>query len=162
MPISTTDFNKVKRAFNNIRVMKGEYVALGTCDSLGNPNVAPIGSMRIVDDVTVHVLQGFLPRTFQNLKENPKAVFSVRTPDSIIKELFSFNKSPEDEAMGFRVHASFKGTNDSPLIIAREIDAIAHRVPRLMRRPFRRFCDAQLRRLLIFSMDEIRIIGGVA
>ncbi len=154
-------FEAAKKVFNNIRVMKGEFTSIATCDDSGNPNVAPIGSMRIMDDHTIHVLQGFLPRTHNNLKMNPKAVFAVRCRDSLVKKLFSFIKDPEDEVMGYRVYGSLTQISDSKAVLQREIKAISPRVPWLFRKSFHKFCDARLNHLWVFSLDDIRIIGGI-
>ena len=150
-----------QKAANSIRVMKGEYASIATCDAAGNPNVAPIGSMRIVDAQTVHVLQGFLPRTYSNLKENPRAVFAVRIRESMVKELVSFNKPPEKEVLGYRVYGRLERISDSTGDVQKEVDALIPRVPWLFRKPFRKFCDTNLKRLWVFSLDEVRPIGGV-
>lgn len=147
-----------QKAFNTINILKGQYTNIATSDSAGNPNVAPIGSMRVVDEKTVHVLQGFLPRTFHNLKQNPKAVFSVCLKQSVFG-LITLFRDKEDDVMGYQLYGTLTHISDAPNDVAAETNALASRVPFFLRGPFRKFCDKNLKRLLTFTVDDVREIG---
>ena len=147
-----------KNAFNTIKVLKGQYANIATCDEAGNPNVAPIGSMRIVDDETVHVLQGFLPRTMQNLRRNPKATFSVNLRPRVM-DFLSVLRNKEDESMGYQVTCELMATDASTEAVVEEYRHIARRTPWLLRGAFMRFCEKNLKQLLKFKITEVRSIG---
>ncbi len=153
------NLNSAKRVFNTLNVIRGDYTSIATADKSGNPNVAPIGSMRITDEGEVHILQGFLPQTMQNLEEHPKAVFSACARQSLLDMLLFFRKK-EDSALGWRVYGTLTTVSDAKEDIEKEVAAISTRVPFFMRKPFRKFCDKNLRRVLKFSIDDIRVIGG--
>jgi hypothetical protein len=154
-----TNTDGAKAAFNNIKILRGQFASIATCDRDGNPNVAPIGSMRIVDDGTVHVLQGFLPRTMQNLKSNPKATFSVCIRPSFLDLLTLFGEK-EDERLGYQVHCELTGTDASKEAVEREYRQIANRAPRIFRKHFLKFCQKNLKRLLTFRITDVREIGS--
>ena len=152
-----TDFETVQNAFNGIRVTKGQYTSIATCDSEGTPNVAPIGSMRIVDEKTVHVLQGYLPRTFANLRQNPKATFSVCLKPKLL-DLIDVIKET-DAPMGYQVTCEFVGVDETEDAVTTECLQIVRRVPLLFRRPFIKFSRNKLKRLLKFNILEVRAVG---
>jgi predicted pyridoxine 5'-phosphate oxidase superfamily flavin-nucleotide-binding protein len=54
---------------------QGVFV-LGTADLKGNPNVVPIGAVKILDDETILVSDQYFLKTLNNLKENPKVAMS--------------------------------------------------------------------------------------
>jgi hypothetical protein len=148
-------FQQAQAAFNSIKIMKGQITSIGTCDSEGHPNVAPIGSMRIVDANTVHVLQGFLPRTIKNLESNPRAAFSVTLPTTL-GSLISMFRSGDDAPVGYRVYCELTSIEDDNATVKMEAQELLRRVPWLVRRPFKRFCDKNLKRLLKFKILAIR------
>src|SRR5512145_1300058 len=148
-------FQQAQAAFNSIKVLKGQVATIATCDSQGLPNVAPIGSMRIVDSNTVHVLQGLLPRTMKNLGSNPRAAFSVTLPTTWATAL-SMLRSGDDAPMGYRVYCELESIEDDVAAVKLEAQKILGRVPRWLRGSFARFCDKNLRRLLKFRITEIR------
>ena len=156
MTNNETNFEAVKKAFNGIRVTKGQYTGIATCDSEGNPNVAPIGSMRVVDENTVHVLQGYLPRTFSNLRQNPKATFSVCHKP----KLFDVFKDPDQTPLGYQVTCELVDIDEAETAVAAEYLQIVRRVPFLFRRSFIKFCEQNLKRLLKFKIVEVRPVGA--
>jgi hypothetical protein len=159
MKTKIENLEHAKQVFNTISILRGQYVNIATADKSGSPNVAPIGSMRIAEDGTIHVLQGFLPRTMKNLREQPKAVFSVCFRKSLL-DMILFLKEKDDAALGYQVYSTLRAVSDSHSDVLKEAEAISSRVPFFMRKPFRKFCDKNLKRLLTFSIDEIREIGG--
>lgn len=159
MEPTTDKIEGAKNAFNNIKISKGQFMTIATCDSEGNPNVAPIGSMRVVNDKTVHVLQGFLPRTLKNLRTNPKASFSVVLGQSLLQSLLFF-LSPKNKSLGYQVYCEFKGTDDKKETVERETNQLVNRVPFLFRGVFRKFCKKNLKQLLIFQITDIREIAS--
>ncbi len=160
MKAERTIIEGAKAAFNHIKITKGQYTNIATCDIEGNPNVAPIGSMRIVDDRTVHVLQGFLPKTMKNLRSNPKATFSVCLRPKVLDMLSLFNDKKEDR-LGYQVYCELEGTDASKEAVAREYRLIADRAPRVLRRFFLKFCEKNLKQLLRFRITGVREISGV-
>jgi hypothetical protein len=148
-------FQQAQRAFNSIRIARGQIANIATCDSAGNPDVAPIGSMRIVDAHTIHVLQGMLPRTMKNLEDNPRAAFSVTTPVTFGK-IASMLRPGSDVPLGYRVYGELVGIDDDRAAVQNEAQEILSRVPRLLRGAFSRFFDKNLKRLLRFAILEIR------
>ena len=151
-------FEKLKTMFNGIRPLRGELVGFATHDPDGYPNIAPVGSMRVVDEHTIHVLQGMLPRTMANLRKNPGAVFCVwkrPTLGGILKSV----AGKEDGCAGYRVYAQFIEEVDDPDAIEREFCHILPRIPWVARRPMKQFFRKNLRKLLRFSIEEIREIG---
>lgn len=147
-----------KKAFDGIKILKGQIISIATCDRDGVPNVAPIGSMRIVDEETVHVLQGFLPRTYSNLKTNPRAMFSVCANSSLWDSLRLF-KDKTDNALGYQVYCEYIGADDSKAVVEQESRIISSRVPFYTRGPFLKFCRNNLSRLLKFKIKEVRAIA---
>jgi predicted pyridoxine 5'-phosphate oxidase superfamily flavin-nucleotide-binding protein len=155
MSIDPQLFHQAQTAFNSIKVMKGQVATIATCDTLGHPNVAPIGSMRVVDFNTVHVLQGLLPRTMKNLQSNPRAAFSVILPMTLGSALSMF-RSGNDAAIGYRVYGELTSIEDDQAAVKLEAHDIVKRVPYLLRGAFTRFCDKNLKRILKFRILEIR------
>ena len=155
----TNQFLGATKAFNTIRITKGQATSIATCDMDGNPNVAPIGSMRIVDQNTVHVLQGFLARTLSNLKSNPKATFSVCVPPSF-RDIFTLFKKNEEGPLGYQVYCELTEMDESKEAVEREYRQLVNRAPRLLRGLFLKFCERNLKRLLRFKILEIREIGS--
>jgi uncharacterized pyridoxamine 5'-phosphate oxidase family protein len=155
------NIESAKNAFNHINLLKDQYVSIATADRDGNPNVAPIGSMRIADDNTVHVLQVSLPKTIKNLRENPKAAFSVSFQHSMldIRSWFSFFKGVGNSTLGYQLYGTLTGISDKKEDVSKAVDALFPRVPFFIRGPFRKFCDKNMKRLLTFSIDDIRKIG---
>jgi hypothetical protein len=160
MTISKTRFNDVKKAFNELKVTRGQYTNIATSNMDGTPNVAPIGSMRVVDEHTVRVLQGFLPRTLANLRKNPQATFSVCLRQSLVSNLKFFGKKDSADILGYQIYCTYKGESDIKEDLDAEITAISNRVPFFVRGPFRTFCNKNLKRVLMFDIKDIRAIGA--
>lgn len=154
MSAKPTDLAAVRKAFDSIKILKGQIISFGTCDADGNPNIAPIGSMRIVDDKTVHVLQGELGRTMKNLRSNPKAVFSVLG----LPGLRSLLKD-EDETLGYRVYCNYTGTEDSESALQEELSSILKRMPFLFRRSIAGMIRKRVKRVLRFEITDIRVVS---
>jgi hypothetical protein len=155
MAIDPQLFEQAKTAFNSIRLLKGQTVAIATCDDSSHPNVAPIGSMRVIDDQTVYVLHGLLPRTVKNLEVNPRAAFSVTLPMNM-KTLISMIRSGDNAPSGYRLYCEFEGFEDDKSAVSAAVQAIQSRLPFFLRGLFRKFCDKNLRRLMRFRILELR------
>ncbi len=66
--------------------MKSEFqklktIYLATASKAGVPNVVPIGAMFLIDDETLWVIDNFMKKTMNNVKENPVASFDIWNPD---------------------------------------------------------------------------------
>ncbi len=146
------------QVFNHAKLLKGQVTSIATCDAQGNPNVAPIGSMRIVDGDTVHVLQGFLHQTFKNLEANPKAAFSI----CLRPKLFDFRslfKQEEQGPMGYQVYAELLKVDASQTAVEQEYRQLIRLVPFFLRGLVLKFCRKSLKRLLTFRITGVRAIG---
>ncbi len=148
-------YEHAQKTFNTINLLKGQYASIATCDGHGNPNVAPAGSIRIVDENTVHMLQGFLPQTWSNLLANPRAAFSACTRSNLFQDILSLRNNSKT-VMGYRVYCDYVGAGESKAAIEQEIAAIANRVPFMMRRFLFSFLRKNIQRLLIFKITGIR------
>ena len=58
-------------------IEKNNLVFLATATLDGTPNVVPIGLARPLDNKTVLLVANFMNKTFENLKNNPKASIVV-------------------------------------------------------------------------------------
>jgi len=56
-----------------------KYFAMATASKDGDPNVAPVGMVFLMDPETVWIGNQFMHRTVQNVKENPRAALLVWT-----------------------------------------------------------------------------------
>lgn len=56
-----------------------KYFAMATASKDGDPNVAPMGMVFLMDPETVWIGNQFMHRTVQNVKENPRAALLVWT-----------------------------------------------------------------------------------
>lgn len=148
-------FEQAKAAFNSIKILKGQIATMATCDPLGRPNVAPIGSMRVVDSNTVHVLQGLLPRSMKNLETNPRAAFSVILPMTL-GSVITMLRSGKDAPSGYRVYCELERIDEDASVVKTAAQGLQNRVPFFLRRPFAQFCSKTLKRLLVFKILEIR------
>ncbi|MGC4065027.1 MAG: pyridoxamine 5'-phosphate oxidase family protein [Polyangiaceae bacterium] len=119
MSVDPMLFERAARAFNSIEVSKGQVVSIATCDQEGHPDVAPIGSMRVVDHETVHVLQGFLPRTMKNLEVNPEAAFSVTVRSSVIADVLNGVRGTS-APMGYRLYGHLESVDEDRAVVAAE------------------------------------------
>ena len=147
-----------RQIFNTAKVLRGQHVSMATCGPDGAPNVAPIGSMRVVDENTVHVLQGFLHQSFKNLERNPKAAFSICVRPKVL-DLLRASKEKDDTPMGYQIYGELTRMDDSQEAVERECRLIGSRIPFLLRRPFLRFLRKNLKRLLTFRITGVRVIG---
>jgi predicted pyridoxine 5'-phosphate oxidase superfamily flavin-nucleotide-binding protein len=159
MNIDSNKFNAAKQAFNTAKIFKGQIVSIATCDTQGNPNTAPIGSMRIVNENTVHVLQGFLGKSLENLENNPKAAFSICLRQRVLSLSNLFAKS-DKKVMGYRVYGELVEINDSQEAVKQEYQQLLRRVPWPFKGLFLKFCQKNLKRLLIFKITGMRAIGA--
>ena len=66
-----------------MRCMLGEQIPIVvTASKDGIPNGAPKGSLKILDDETLHFAEGTAQKTYRNLQENPKvSVIVVDRPN---------------------------------------------------------------------------------
>ncbi len=143
---------------NKISITGGDIVNIATCDEQGNPNVTPIGSMRIVNGNTVHVMQSLLPRTYANLKKNPKATFVCIRKFKFFY-MFKFLLGKGKEPLGYRIYCSFIGSDDSKERLRQEYTRILNRFPFFLRKLAVAFCEKTLHRLLLFKITDIRAIS---
>jgi predicted pyridoxine 5'-phosphate oxidase superfamily flavin-nucleotide-binding protein len=58
-------------------IEKNNIVFLATANKDYTPNVVPIGLAKPLDDKTVLLVANFMNKTYENLKENPKATIVV-------------------------------------------------------------------------------------
>ncbi len=155
MKNANCNFEMARSAFNGIRLRKWQLAYMATCDESGVPNIAPIGSMRIVDENTVHVLQGYLARTYSNLQKNPRAAFVVSLKPKFVEMLRLFSDR-SDRPMGFRLMCEYLSCDESKELITQECRQISSRISFWFRKMFLRFAAGNIKRLLVFRINEIR------
>lgn len=66
---------EIKEAIEAIKVFP-----LATASKSGIPNVAPMGSVFLIDDETIWIGDNFMQKSLQNVLENPKAAIYVYGP----------------------------------------------------------------------------------
>ena len=159
MKMDPEKLTAAQKAINSAKILKGQYISIATCDAQGIPNVAPIGSMRMVDEHTAHVLQGFLFQSFKNLESNPKAAFSVCVRPKL-GDFFKLFKRSRQNAMGYQVYGELIQVDESPTAVEQEYRQLASRVPFYLRGLFLKFCRTNLKRLLTFQITGVREIGA--
>ncbi|MDR0335358.1 MAG: pyridoxamine 5'-phosphate oxidase family protein [Methanomassiliicoccaceae archaeon] len=70
--------SEIKADFGKIKIFP-----FATSSKAGVPNVAPMGMMSIRDDdETVWIIDNFMQKTLQNVKENPNASFYIWSPET--------------------------------------------------------------------------------
>ncbi|PWR70069.1 pyridoxamine 5'-phosphate oxidase family protein [Methanospirillum stamsii] len=65
----------MKEAFEALKVFP-----LATASKSGIPNVAPMGSVFLIDDETIWIGDNFMQKSLQNVLENPKAALYLYGP----------------------------------------------------------------------------------
>ncbi len=71
---------------------------MATASKGGVPNVAPMASIQLVGDDTVWIMDNYMQKTLENLKENPVVALSFYDPDS--KRCFQVKGSTEIRTSG--------------------------------------------------------------
>jgi hypothetical protein len=155
--MKSIEFATVQNAFNRIRPLSGQLVGMATCDPDGIPNIAPVGSMRVVDEQTVHVLQGMLPRTMANLKANPNVAFSLWLKPTLSGILQSLN-GKDEVCMGFRIYGTLTESETDGNTVLEECRHTLKRVPWFAQKAMEKFFREHLKTLLRFSITEIRVV----
>jgi predicted pyridoxine 5'-phosphate oxidase superfamily flavin-nucleotide-binding protein len=61
-------------------VKSSKTFALATATRSGEPNVAPVGTVFLMDPGTIWIGNQFMKATIENLKHNPRAALSIWTP----------------------------------------------------------------------------------
>jgi predicted pyridoxine 5'-phosphate oxidase superfamily flavin-nucleotide-binding protein len=68
---------KMKTAFSKVKIFP-----VATASKAGIPNVVPIGFCQLVDDETIWIVDNFMIKSLENLKENPNVAIYVWGPDT--------------------------------------------------------------------------------
>lgn len=68
---------EMKTAFLKVKIFP-----VATASKDGTPNVVPIGFCQLVDDETVWIVDNFMLKSLENLKENPNIAIYVWGPDT--------------------------------------------------------------------------------
>lgn len=69
--------DKMKEVLSKTRI-----ISFATSSKDGTPNVVPIGMFTLQpDDETIWVVDNFMKKTLENIKENPKAAFFIWNPE---------------------------------------------------------------------------------
>ncbi|MBU2511374.1 pyridoxamine 5'-phosphate oxidase family protein [bacterium] len=147
-----SDIEKAKILLNKLRIIKGQVAHIATCDQNGQPNLAPVGSMRITNDGKVHVIYGYLKKTYSNLKTNPKATFSFFQIPSFI----GFFREKEEEILGYRIYCDFVEAINNEAGLEGETSQILKKFPWFLRKPFSKFAKKNFKKVLVFEIKNIR------
>ncbi len=86
--------------------MKSEFqklktIYLATASKAGVPNVVPIGAMFLIDDETLWVIDNFMKKTMNNVKENPVATFDIWNPDGTMSYQVKCNVKYENSGADY-------------------------------------------------------------
>jgi len=112
--------------------MKGIFAetqvfSLATASKSGEPNVAPMKSVWLIDDGTIGIADNFMKKTLTNLQENPRASIFIWGPET--KECLQIKgdveiqtSGPDYEAMRAKVKAKSEKYPAKSLIIFRMTD----------------------------------------
>ena len=85
--------NEVKDIFTRTKVMP-----MATASKSGIPNVAPMASIQLVGDDTVWIMDNYMVKTLENLKENP--VVALYFYDQESERCFQIKGSTEVKTSG--------------------------------------------------------------
>ena len=85
--------NEVKDIFTRTKVMP-----MATASKSGIPSVAPMASIQLVGDDTVWIMDNYMVKTLENLKENP--VVALYFYDQESKRCFQIKGSTEVKTSG--------------------------------------------------------------
>jgi len=66
---------EIKEMFEEVSIFP-----LATASNIGEPNVAPMKSVWLIDDETIGICDNFMKKSLANLQENPRASISVWGP----------------------------------------------------------------------------------
>ncbi len=99
--------SEIKEIFTKTKVMP-----MATASKAGIPNVAPMASILLVNDDTVWIMDNYMVKTLENLKENP--VVALYFYDQDTKRCFQIKGSTEIKTSGpdyekFRDQVKTKG-----------------------------------------------------
>lgn len=84
---------EIKEVFGKAKVMP-----MATASKSGVPNVAPMASIRLVADDTIWIMDNYMQKTLENLKENPVVALYFYDPDS--KRCFQVKGATEVKTSG--------------------------------------------------------------
>lgn len=68
---------EIKEIFN-----KNKVIPMATASKNGVPNVAPMAAIQLVGDDTVWIMDNYMVKTLENLKENPIVALYFYDPES--------------------------------------------------------------------------------
>ncbi|RXE55571.1 pyridoxamine 5-phosphate oxidase [Methanoculleus taiwanensis] len=77
---------------------KTKVFPMATASKTGVPNVAPMASVELADDATIWIMDNYMQKTLENLKENPAVALYVWDPDT--KRCFQVKGSAEIQTSG--------------------------------------------------------------
>ncbi|MDN7023475.1 pyridoxamine 5-phosphate oxidase [Methanoculleus sp. FWC-SCC1] len=77
---------------------KTKVFPMATASKDGVPNVAPMASVQLADDETVWIMDNYMVKTLENLKENPKMALYFWDPDT--KRCFQAKGTAEIQTSG--------------------------------------------------------------
>ncbi|MDD3621909.1 MAG: pyridoxamine 5'-phosphate oxidase family protein [Methanofollis sp.] len=110
---------KMKKIFE-----KAPVYPLATASKAGEPNVAPMKSVWLVDDETVWVADNFMKKTLANLEENPRAAIFLWGPETggciqVKGDVEILTSGPEYEKMRATVKAKSEKYPAKSLVVIR-------------------------------------------
>lgn len=85
--------DEMKAVFSKTKVFP-----MATASKTGVPNVAPMASVELADDVTIWIMDNYMQKTLENLKENPAVALYIWDPDT--KRCFQVKGSAEIQTSG--------------------------------------------------------------
>tara|TARA_B110000027_G_C15956327_1_gene227865 strand:- start:42 stop:449 length:408 start_codon:yes stop_codon:yes gene_type:complete len=82
-------------------IVKAELYPLATASSSGLPNVVPIKLVFIENDNELWLVDNFMTKTLQNLKQNPSAALNILIPDDNISYQIKGNTRIETDGENY-------------------------------------------------------------
>ena len=82
-------------------IRKAELYPLATASSSGLPNVVPIKLVFIENDNELWLVDNFMTKTLQNLKQNPSAALNILIPDDNISYQIKGNTRIETDGENY-------------------------------------------------------------
>jgi len=61
---------------------KAKPYSFATCSLTGEPNVAAMGMVKIVDPGTIWIMDNYMKKTYSNIKENPRGSILVHSAET--------------------------------------------------------------------------------
>ncbi len=113
---------EMKDAFSQVKTFP-----LATASKSGVPNVAPMGSVFLIDDETIWIGDNFMLKSLKNVQENPKAALYIYGPGAkgcfqVKGDITVKTDGPEHARMKAMIHEKKPNLSAKSLLILKITD----------------------------------------